>query len=66
MVTGSTLDLSKQAELTIITAAQISDLAEGSAIIYRKANEVGNLIPALGFVSKDGTVTDLPYPGTEI
>jgi hypothetical protein len=66
MVTGSTLDLSKQAELTIITADQISDLSEGSAIIYRKTNEVGNLIPALGFVSKDGTVTDLPYPGTEI
>lgn len=79
IVTGSTVDLSKQAELTTITAAQIDDLAEGSAIIYRKqSGNSDNLIydlllqgifksyPALGFISKDGTITDLPYPGTEI
>ena len=73
-ITGSTLDLSKQAELTTLTDGQLDDIADGSAIIYRKESEnADNLIfgllesyPALGFASKNGTITDLPYPGTEI
>ena len=70
VVTGSTLDLSKQAELTIITDAQIDDIIEGGAILYKREDkykdQFGNNIPVLGFIRKDGTITDLPYPGTEI
>ena len=70
IVTGSTLDLSKQAELTNITDAQIDDLSEGSAILYKRddkyKDQFGNNIPVLGFIRKDGTITDMPYPGTEI
>ena len=70
-ITGSTLNLSTQAELTKVTSRNLNDIANGSGIIYlNESNE--NLIPgvtpsvsypALGFASNDGSIVESPYPG---
>lgn len=68
-ITGSTINLSTQAELTKVTPTELNDIANGSGIIYlNESNEnmiptLSESYPALGFATNDGSIVESPYPG---